>query len=70
MSIAEQVELLFREKRSEEVERNSVSDELWSATVDELDANKREVFVTCLWRTYLTGYSISCFKRMLLDLIL
>ena len=70
MSVAEKIEFLLWEKRCKEVEWDTVSDELRCATVDILDADKREVLVTNLWRFDFSGYSISCLKRMLLDLVL
>ena len=70
MSVAEQVELLFREKRGKEVERDTVPDEFRSASVDELDPYEREVLVSSLRRTDLPGNCISCLESMLLYLIL
>ena len=70
MSVAKQIELFFWEKRSEEVERNPVSDEFRSTAVDELYPYEREVFVTSLRRPDLSGHGISGLECMLLDLIL
>jgi hypothetical protein len=70
VSVSKQIELLVREEWSQEVERNPVSDELWSTAVDVLDLYEREVFVACLWRSDLTCHGITGLQRMLLDLVL
>ena len=59
MSVAEKVEFLLREERGKEVERNTVTDELRRASVDVLDAYKREVFVAGLWRLDFSCYRVS-----------
>ncbi len=46
VAMAEQVELLVREKGGEEVERHAVADELRRPAVYELDLDEREVLVT------------------------
>ena len=70
MTLAKKVEFLVWEKRREEIERNPVSDELWSASVDVLDSYEREVFISSLWRLDLSCNSVTGLERMLLDLIL
>jgi hypothetical protein len=52
------------------VERNSVSDELRCAAIDELDAHEREVLVTSLRWFDLTSHCVTGLERILLDLVL
>ena len=70
MSVTKKIEFFFREKRSEEVKRNSVSDEFRGASVDIFDTDKRELLVSCLWRLDLSCNSVAGLQRVLLDLIL
>ncbi len=70
MAVSEKIELLLREERSKEVERDSVADEFRCATVDILDAHERELLVSGLRRLDFSCHCITCLQRMLLDLIL
>ena len=70
MTVAKKVEFFLREKRCQKIKRNPVTDEFRTASVDEFDSDKREIFVSRLWRTYLAGYSISSLESVLLYLVL
>ena len=70
VTVTKEIELLVWEKWSQEVERNPVSDELWSAAVDVLDLYKREVLVSSLRGSDFTCHSVTSLERMLLDLVL
>ena len=70
VTVTEEIELLIREKRCEEIERNPVPDELRRAAIDILDAHEREVLVTFLRRTDFSGYGVARLQRIALYLIL
>ena len=57
--MTEKVELLIREKGSEEVKGNTVTDIVRSTSVDILNPNEREILVSLLGRTYLTGHRVA-----------
>ena len=70
MAVSEKVELLLREERSQEVEWDSVSDELRCTSVDVVDTYEREVLVAWLRWLDFSCNSVTCLESVLLDLIL
>ena len=70
VSVSEKIEFLLREKRSKEVERNPVSDELGTTSVDVVDLDEREILVSFSWRTDFSGYGIARLESVDFDLCL
>ena len=70
MTMSEKIEFLIREKRSKEIKRNTVSDELRSTSVDEVNLDEREILVSLLWRTDFSGYCIAILEGIVLYLVL
>ena len=70
MSVSEKIELLIREKRSQKIERNPVSDKLRCTSVDEIDLNEREILVAFLRRTDFTSYRVTILQGIVLYLSL
>ena len=70
MTMSEKIEFLIREKRSKEIKRNTVSDELRSTSVDEVNLDEREILVTLFRRTDFSGYGIAVLEGVILYLVL
>ena len=68
VAVAEKVEFLLWEKWGEEVERNTVADELRCTSIDLFYAYKREVLVTDLRRLDFSCHCVTGLERVLLDL--
>ena len=70
MGASGEVELLVREERGEEVERDAVADEFRLAAVHHGDLHQREVFVAFARRTDFSGDGVAVLEGVLLDLLL
>ena len=70
VSVAEQVELLVREERGQEIERHAVPDIFGGASVHGLDVHEREVLVAFAGRAYLAGHGVAALEGVVLDLLL
>ena len=70
MAVTKKIELFLREQRGEEIKRHPVTDVVRSTSVDVLDPHEREVLVTLLRRTDLTGDGVTGFEGIILYLTL
>ena len=70
MAVAQEIEFLRGEQGSKEVKRHPVADKFRGTAVYELDAYKREIFVSLTWRTDFAGDGVSVLEGVLLDLLL
>ena len=70
VSMSEKIEFLIREKRSQEIERNPVTDEFRSTSVYEINLHEREVLVTFLRRTDFSCNGVAVLQGIVLYLAL
>ena len=70
VTLSEEIELLIREERSQEIERNPVPDEFRRPSVDIGNLYEREVFVTLLRRPDFACHGIAVLQRIVLYLAL